>query len=116
MLLGARQFFMLKKGAKPMEQVTLTSNCSNAFDLAQQLASLCASEGITTAMCSIANPDNRYNLVGVVVIVGSTYSAMPCLRYRNGTWAQILSQNVYDADARVGDVYNVYVPEGPWNT
>ena len=115
MLLGARQFFSIKKGAVPMTQITLTQNCTNCQALANHIALLCTAEGISNAMCSVVANEPRANLVGIVPIINGVRTSS-VLRYRNGKWTDALTTTAdYDADARIGDVYNVYVPDGLWN-
>lgn len=111
---GARQFFSIKKGAVPMKQITLTQNCTNCADLASHIVSLCASEGISTGMCSIVASETRNNLVGVIPVIDGTCVGN-LLRYRGGAWSLAPILSAYDADARIGDVYNVYIPDGLWN-
>jgi hypothetical protein len=114
MIPGARQFFSMK-GAAPMKQIVLTQTCENCKQLTDHIIALCASEGITNAMCSVVASEARNNLVGVAAIVNGSIAA-PLLRYRNGAWGVASPIVDYDADARIGDIYNVYVPSGLWNS
>lgn len=97
-----------------MKQITLTQNCSNCKQLTDHLVALCADEGIANAMCSAVASEPRNNLVGIVPIIKGGVSGN-ILRYRSGAWGVASPVVDYDADARIGDVYNVYEPAGPWN-
>jgi len=114
MIPGARQFFSMK-GAAPMKQIVLTQSCENCKQLTDHIIALCASEGITNAMCSVVASEARNNLVGIAAIVNGSIAA-PLLRYRSGAWGVASPIVDYDADARIGDIYNVYVPSGLWNS
>ena len=103
-------------GGKLMTQITLTQNCTNCLDLGNHIADLCVSAGITTGMCSIVTSETRNNMVGVIPVISGLCNKGLALRYRNGSWSSADIATAYDADARIGDVYNVYVPVGLWTT
>ena len=115
-MIAARAALTGMKGETPMKKIVLTQNCTNCAQLSEHIVAMLAAEGIKNAMCFYAGEQLRQNLVGIISIVNGTYSSYNLvLRYRNGTWGTAQSGEVYDANNQIGDVFNVYVPEGPWN-
>ena len=94
MIPGARQFFSMK-GAAPMKQIVLTQSCENCKQLTDHIIALCASEGITNAMCSVVASEARNNLVGIAAIV----------------WLICLAQGIYHAITAVAGASDLAVME-----
>ena len=113
MLIASRNGMMIQ--GRQMMKIVLTQNATNCKDLADQIVSILAGYGISNAMCSIVASETRNNMVGIVPIINGVVTST-VLRYRSGAWGVANSIPEYDADARIGDVYNVYVPDGLWNS
>ena len=105
MMIGARTAAWAAKGETVM-QITLANNHTNTQSVANEVISALTSLGIMNAVVNYAGSDVlRYNLLfEFLVYMGRAHNL--CYRVRGS----VLEANIsigYDADGRIGDVYNV---------
>ena len=92
-------------------QITVTQNCTNTSATLNHLQTLLNNAGIESSASGVIKLHTdtpRYNAILVYTFLYRTMQNASCIRYRNGT-AIVPVSGTYDADVRIGDVYDVYV-------
>ena len=95
-------------------QLTITENCANMATASTHIQSLLSSSGIDAdsfGFIKLHMDSPRYNaLLGASFMLRTLARGEASrLRYRNGAFGLVSSDSSWDADVRVGDVYDVYV-------
>lgn len=95
-------------------QITVTEACSNMLTAFNLLQSLLTSSSIDAESSGIIKlhtdaPRNNALLATSFIYRQLPVGATSALRYRSGVATAVPASTNYDADVRVGDVYDVYV-------